>query len=70
MAMDQHTASGALRAGRNELLLKVCQNEQTDDWAQEWKFQVRLCDEAGAAVPFTVTLPEPGARATGGEGQR
>jgi hypothetical protein len=70
MAMDQHTASGALRAGRNELLIKVCQNEQTEDWAQEWKFQVRLCDEAGAAVPFTVTLPEPGARATGGEGQR
>jgi hypothetical protein len=59
MRMDQYVATGALRAGRNELLLKVCQNEQTEDWAQEWKFQVRLCDEAGAAVPFTVAEDSP-----------
>jgi hypothetical protein len=53
MDIDQHIASGALNAGRNELLLKICQNEQKEEWAQEWKFQVRLCDAVGAAVPFT-----------------
>jgi hypothetical protein len=59
MTMDQHVGFGRLRAGRNELLVKVCQNEQTDDWAQDWKFQVRLCDQAGAAVPFTVAEDSP-----------
>jgi hypothetical protein len=51
--MDQYIASANLRAGRNELLLKVCQNEQKEEWAQDWGFQARLCDVVGAAVPFT-----------------
>jgi hypothetical protein len=55
MRVDQYRGVGTLKKGRNELLIKVCQNEQTEDWAQEWKFQVRLCDGAGAAVPFTQT---------------
>jgi hypothetical protein len=54
MIVDQYVAMGTLKPGRNEVLVKVCQNEQTEVWAQEWKFQVRFCDEAGAAVPFTV----------------
>ncbi|MBI1830183.1 MAG: hypothetical protein HYR84_01885 [Planctomycetes bacterium] len=53
MAMDQHTGKGVLKAGRNEILIKVCQNEQTDSWAQLWSFQVRVCDYLGAAVPVT-----------------
>jgi hypothetical protein len=53
MEVDQLTAHATLKPGRNELLLKVCQNEQKEDWAQNWKFQVRLCDAVGAAVPFT-----------------
>ena len=51
--LDQYSARGTLKAGRNEILLKVCQNEQSEDWAQAWKFQVRVCDFVGAAVPFT-----------------
>jgi outer membrane protein assembly factor BamB len=50
--VDQHIAAAKLQAGRNEILVKICQNEQSEDWAQEWKFQVRLCDAVGAAVPF------------------
>jgi hypothetical protein len=50
--MDQYVAAGTLKAGRNEVLLKVCQNEQSEEWAQAWGFQARLCDAAGAAVPF------------------
>jgi hypothetical protein len=52
--LDQHVARVTLHKGRNTLLLKVCQNEQTDSWAQEWDFQVRICDAVGGAVPFTV----------------
>jgi hypothetical protein len=56
MTMDQHVGRATLRRGRNAILVKVCQNEQTEDWAQDWKFQLRLCDELGKAVPFEVSL--------------
>ena len=54
MEMDQHVGRGTLKAGRNEILIKVCQNEQTDSWAQQWSFQLRLCDALGGSVPVTV----------------
>ncbi len=57
MAVDQHSAACVLKKGRNELLLKVCQNEQSESWAQNWIFQVRLCDAVGAAVPWTPGKP-------------
>jgi hypothetical protein len=50
--MDQYVGSGVLRPGRNEILLKVCQNEQTDAWAQTWSFQLRVCDTIGGPVPI------------------
>ncbi len=56
--MDQHVGHGTLKAGRNEVLIKVCQNEQTEQWAQTWSFQLRLCDAVGGAVPFTVLATE------------
>jgi hypothetical protein len=59
MTMDQHRAQATLEAGRNELLVKVCQNEQKEEWAQEWSFQVRFCDALGGAVPFTVVGDRP-----------
>ncbi len=58
MEVDQHIAHATLKAGRNELLLKVCQNEQKEDWAQNWTFQARLCDAVGAAVPYTQVAVE------------
>jgi hypothetical protein len=48
--LDQYTVRGRLRPGRNVILLKVCQNEQTESWAQNWAFQLRVCDTAGTAV--------------------
>jgi len=54
---DGMVGKGTLKAGRNEILVKVCQNEQKEDWAQTWQFQLRLCDAIGGAVPFKV-LPE------------
>jgi len=52
--MDQYVGKGKLKAGRNEVLIKVCQNEQTEPWAQKWEFQARICDATGGKVPFKI----------------
>ncbi len=51
--MDQYVGAGELKPGRNLILLKICQNEQKEDWAQDWKFQLRVCDPTGGAVLAT-----------------
>ncbi len=51
IAFDQYVIPCSLRAGRNVILLKVCQNEQTEPWAKLWDFQLRICDKNGLAVP-------------------
>ncbi len=52
-AIDQYVGQGQLQPGRNVILLKVCQDEQTVDWAQSWAFQLRVCDASGKAVYST-----------------
>ena len=47
MEVDQYVAKGQLKQGKNQILVKVCQNEQEDSWAQRWQFQLRVCDELG-----------------------
>lgn len=47
---DQYTGRATLKPGKNTILMKVCQNEQTESWAQDWQFQVRICDELGTAI--------------------
>jgi hypothetical protein len=56
-AMDQYVGRGELVPGRNVILLKVCQNEMTVEWAQDWKFQLRACDSLGQAVLSTDRPP-------------
>ena len=51
--MDQYVGASQLNAGRNVILLKICQNEQTEEWAQDWKFQMRVCDPTGGAILAT-----------------
>jgi hypothetical protein len=58
--MDQYPTRIMLQPGMNRFLLKICQNEQTEDWAQEWQFQVRVCDPTGAAVLQKSTKAAPG----------
>jgi hypothetical protein len=59
MRMDQYRVQAKLQRGTNNILLKICQNEQTEDWAQRWEFQVRICDSSGTAVlPLKATRPE------------
>jgi hypothetical protein len=52
LRMDQYVGAGTLRKGRNRILVKVCQDEQTASFAQSWGFQLRLCDSLGGAVPM------------------
>ncbi len=50
MRLDQYRVPVKLNAGRNRILLKLCQNEQEQDWAQRYQYQLRISDETGAAV--------------------
>lgn len=48
--MDQYTMRCQLNKGANLILVKACQNEQTEMWTVEWEFQLRVCDSAGTAI--------------------
>ena len=52
--LDQHIGTGTLKKGRNEILVKVYQNQQTETFAEVWSFQLRVTDALGGAVPLTV----------------
>ncbi len=49
-SIDQYVGKTELKKGLNTILLKVCQNEQTQAWAQDWSFQLRVCDATGKAI--------------------
>ncbi len=51
MLFDQYRVRGTLKPGENVLLLKVLQNEQEQDWAQDYKFKFRVTDFSGRAIP-------------------
>jgi len=48
--MDQYIVPVSFRNGSNVIMLKVCQNEQEESWAQDYKFQLRVSDASGAAI--------------------
>ncbi len=49
-AIDQYVGEATFRAGTNTVLVKCCQNEQTESWAADWKFQLRICDQLGTPL--------------------
>jgi len=51
--IDQYVGHVSLKRGANTVLVKVCQNEQTEPWAQDFSFQLRFTDETGLAIPVT-----------------
>ena len=53
----------ALKAGKNTILVKVCQNEDVKDWTKEWEFQLRVCDATGTAILGKDRPPTPKAAA-------
>jgi hypothetical protein len=61
MPFDQYVGRGKLRKGKNSILLKIAQNEQTEMWAQTWSFHLRVCDPIGTAV---LSQDRPSATAT------
>ena len=54
-AIDQYVATAEFREGTNTVMVKCCQNEQTEPWAGDWKFQLRICDALGLPL---ATQPE------------
>lgn len=57
--IDQYKLPVQLKKGENTILIKLCQNEQTQDWTVEWEFQMRICDAAGAAILAENRPPAP-----------
>jgi hypothetical protein len=57
MMPDQFSGKGKLVKGKNRILFKICQNEQEQPWAQEWMFQLRICNPDGSAI--LPVKPEP-----------
>ena len=49
-ALDQYRVPVTVQKGRNVILLKICQNEQTQDWAQPYQVQIRMCNASGSGV--------------------
>ena len=48
--MDQYKMKCRHKKGANTILVKCCQNEQTEQWTVEWEFQLRVCDSTGTAI--------------------
>lgn len=57
--IDQYRLPVQLAAGKNTILVKACQNEQTEEWTVQWEFQLRVCDATGSAILSTTRLPTP-----------
>ncbi|MEZ6125337.1 MAG: hypothetical protein R3C49_19485 [Planctomycetaceae bacterium] len=56
--MDQYKVPVTLKSGPNIILLKICQNEQDQPWAQRYQFQLRVCDRTGSAVSSAVATAQ------------
>ncbi|MBU6172419.1 MAG: HEAT repeat domain-containing protein [Planctomycetes bacterium] len=48
--IDQYIEPIELKKGTNRILIKVCQNEQTEAWAQRYQFMLRITDSTGKAI--------------------
>ncbi|HTI69455.1 MAG TPA: hypothetical protein VMF06_05795 [Candidatus Limnocylindria bacterium] len=48
--IDQFRLPVELKPGKNVILVKCLQNEQTEDWAKDWQFQLRVTDDEGTPI--------------------
>ena len=62
--IDQYPMPAQLQAGRNVILVKVCQNDQVEKWTNEWEFQLRITDALGTPI---VSAVQAGAEEARGE---
>jgi hypothetical protein len=63
MKIDQYQLPIWLERGRNTILVKLCQDDQKQEWTKEWQFQLRVCDAAGTALLAVDRPPSPAAPA-------
>jgi len=59
MKIDQYSFPIQLKKGENTMLVKLCQDEQTQNWTVEWQAQIRICDATGTAILASDRLPTP-----------
>lgn len=59
--LDQYRGQVNLKRGENKVLVKVCQNEQTDSWAQSWTLQFRFTDQLGKGLNQDKVALDPNA---------
>ena len=57
--IDQYRYPVRLKQGANTILVKCCQNEQTETWTVEWEFQLRICDATGTTILAPNRPPTP-----------
>ncbi len=62
MKIDQYSLPIQLKKGKNTMLVKLCQNEQTQSWTVEWQAQIRICDATGTAILASDRLATPQAK--------
>lgn len=48
--IDQYIEPIQLKKGKNRILIKICQNEQKEVWAQRYQYMVRISDSTGKAI--------------------
>jgi len=59
MKIDQYSLPIQLKKGKNTMLVKLCQDHQTQNWTVEWQAQIRICDSTGTAILASDRLPTP-----------
>ena len=59
MRMDQNVGRGVLKAGGNQVLVKVYRDDHVQ-FSKQWSFQLRLCDRLGGEVSFAEVAPVAG----------
>jgi len=47
---DQYQADAVIRRGSNRIMVKLCQNAQTQSWTETFAFQLRVCDAIGSGI--------------------
>lgn len=48
--IDHFKLAGELKAGKNTILVKLCQNAEVQNWTKQWEFQMRVTDAIGTPI--------------------
>jgi hypothetical protein len=56
--VDQFILDGRLKKGTNKIMVKICQNEQTESWTKQWEFCFRITDTSGTPLLSTKSSNE------------